>query len=1434
LALLSFRVPEEHFRDSLWLINAALGKLLRDQVSPYRFVEKPELSEDVRCDFQMPFEIVKTEFCGNFYEIPYGALSEVHDVMEILDERARLAIDTVGRCLRDCSNDAKETFIMRSLDLFRIVEQDSNMLIVIGAFCSIYEQILDKDLMGTVLPLLSKSRLYSNGDTVFNDESIDLRTNTIRHTIFQLTAQLAPELVVVSMNCFDQNPLIMTELLSRVLMNLKPFDLWALLYDHPLELIFNCALLLQKMAPYKRVFRCRSVLFTFLSELAIEHGFFRSTFFTSHFLWFMLEEKLTGFILLLLRDYLTKVKSDELLMAPANYVHEVFVGCLANSYVDLADKLLAAIVDGLRENWEYASHFSRDFTIILDIAEAGSHSNILRNSLRLLVMLSFRRPFSLSLPMTKIISGCILKVAGSDPSVTLENLLFALLASSFAHQNSMVIQIPSVIPVILCSFGHSPCLPSVLRRFSHLVKFSDHNRRMAHDGYLDLMLAKSLSSEEVQLSPDFSFRLEAPRELAEDLLLYISELKSSEAVCQILVDGIDSEAKADYLVKVLAHSRHTCSQRQFAIGQIPTQFVVGGFHSDDFNQGFSVRFTLGIDIAMASLCRDFSSVITLIDGDNAYLTVFMTGSSLTAAYQNGPRRTTVALIRTINMSAQIPYAFVFKFLENRLRIIIRQSGMSHNDSDLCYFQFEEGDIRLVVGGGDSTEGGQIVVLSDLLVFAGLPPYGVRQPAESAIFSSNWVPVSSKPGEFRIPRPFGNPAQSPAELLGATHETVRLSTNIIKAFVNSSLVNELAKKFRISGVLTIIELLFAFSDEPQINFRMVDLIQSSLLERPVSWTLYVQMYGILSAITWHDLQAEWIDKLMLNFPLWKRCPPDDFQFILRHWSAILVNSFSHIFKERQDYFTKFLARFRIYFCFERFEPPNHFVPEIPCNNGPVLGSDYTCEDILKCRYLFATFIVKLASISLSQEGLSQFVIHMRSTKSKQMVLKMLMMLRDMASFLPFLVDFAILNSLFCGDVDIDSQVVYVVHDVYETEVYGYMLGCLKNVDNIGLFETLLMAFPQFPNLLPLLCLSAIKLNALDILAMHLTSDNSSIIIRHKFWFIFPIMALFHAKDESAASDLTRFIVSVMDPLADLLSVVIFIQFLQYSMNQTDCVVLKRVLSLVFENRAFPDLANVCVNSAIFHFDPNAHHQLFDEFFGGFPDIDISKLEHTTQKSPIELVPDLETIATCDWTAFHIGFEYRLNPDRSWGDSEIAEIALGLLEPESTSRSLLLYFQDRSKLDKDKYNELAMRVDSEVSERLAAYSQATSHVLRELTYQTREWLVWLNHTCPKMDDSTKSNVDLVGEALHERPPESTRPGSEVKRDPALCISFMPMKQKWSNSNHRVKPKVATTFPFFESPAKRIKFIGEQQIHFVLMKEQSTRRHCFRNGPQNAMIR
>jgi hypothetical protein len=183
---------------------------------------------------------------------------------------------------------------------------------------------------------------------------------------------------------------------------------------------------------------------------------------------------------------------------------------------------------------------------------------------------------------------------------------------------------------------------------------------------------------------------------------------------------------------------------------------------------------------------------------------------------------------------------------------------------------------------------------------------------------------------------------------------------------------------------------------------------------------------------------------------------------------------------------------------------------------------------------------------------------------------------------------------------------------------------------------------------------------------------------------------------------------------------------------------------------------------------------------------------------------------------MGFEYRLLPDHSWADSEIAGIALCHLTPDSGLRHLLLYFQDRSQLSQDEYNEIAMRVDSEVSERLAGYSKATADVLRGLLSRVRHLLTSMNRVWQDLDDPTEPmmalmNTELI--AMSHRSPQKER---RIRVHPSLYIAFAPIKRKCSNSKIRVKQKVQVGSSLFECSAKRIKFFGEQEIHFALTKD------------------
>jgi hypothetical protein len=304
---------------------------------------------------------------------------------------------------------------------------------------------------------------------------------------------------------------------------------------------------------------------------------------------------------------------------------------LKYQYVDLAERLSGAIVGGLRENWKFSSYFECDLEFIMQIAKVGLNSNLVSNGLRLLVMLSFLGSFELSVWMVKLVGEAILLVEKNNPSIDTERLLFALLGSSFSSQDNLLIVVPSVIPVILAVFGQSARIPAILRKFLAVLCLSDHNRQLAHEGYLDLILAKSLISETVQFSSTFSFRFIAPRELCQKLIAYVSELKSSEAICSILVDGLVSESMANYLTRILACARHFCMAPQFPVGQMPPQFSASGLSPDDINSGFGIRFTLALDLAQSCLCQDLANLVSLVDADDHFLMLFVMHSGISAA-----------------------------------------------------------------------------------------------------------------------------------------------------------------------------------------------------------------------------------------------------------------------------------------------------------------------------------------------------------------------------------------------------------------------------------------------------------------------------------------------------------------------------------------------------------------------------------------------------------------------------------------------------------------------------------------------------------------------------------------------------------------------------------------------------------------------------------
>jgi hypothetical protein len=1368
LAVLSTKAVDLPVHDPFWLVTAGLGKVLREEKPKRQFVNKPDLDEEIVCDFEIPFEFVATEFCGSFDEMPDDALKDTIDVMDILGERARSAIAVVSGCLQECSPNAREAFFASSIDFFKFVGGEPNLLVVIGAFLSIYETILDKDSLGRLLPVLANTRIFAAADTVFNDESIDLGTNTIRKTIFEMVVRLAPELAFLLLNSFAENPLIMTEFLARALICHHGFDIGTFIYDRHLRLIFNGAMILQRMKPSRRIHRCRSVLFVVLRELALAHGFFQSAFFTSHFLWFMFERRVAGFVLDTLTHWLAKVNTESHVIEPANYILMVLEACLSRSYADLAEGVLEAVVSGLRQHWIYASAFSKVLPVCLRFAQCCQSLSLFCNTLRFLVILSFHTDrFELSLPLTRSLWKCCQAVTQSDPPPEVECLLFALLASSFNFQELVLIAVPSAIPLILASFGASRRIGAVLGKFRFFVRTTNHNRRMAQKGFLDLILASYLSSKDgvVHFAPDFSFPFSGPITLCEELLSFIAEAGSSEAVCRLLADGISNESDVNYIMKILARARRLCDRPHFPVGQLTSQFSVEGFSAQVFAASFSISFQLSVDLTMASLSDCPAQLITLTDTVGSFFCIYLYRSVIAAAHQAGCRRTTVPLIRSLSTTAFCFYDFTFRQSPGHCRIGIQQDGYTHNESDLCEFQFQEGPVCISVGGSEHADGTEVGILTDLQVWTGIAP-ATRRTSESLLLSSNWV---KEPGIYAV--------HEVGKLTLSVNESKALPPNFLDAFVNSTQVNALACKFQIPGILSVIEILFGFAEKPQIDFEMVGFLAESLIP---SASLYFSLYGVLTSISLHDLQIEWLEKLIINCGLWTKCPLTEFGLILRHWTVFVINAFSPLFEERK-FFLPLLREYYGLFCgatipFGAGRPPNQ---------------------IEKCSDLFALFLIKVGSISLGPDDLAEFCRLLTMPQSKESLLKMLSMLLEMSHFLSVEIDPDGLFPLMCGDPDVDAKVIHVIHEYRHSDVCTQMVAISERIESVVVFDRLLSSYADFPRTLPLLCLLALKFGLTDRLVAGLVAVPDG---RFPFWYTFPILAMVNASDPTVVASLCGFIIGMMDWDTELAAIVVCIRFLE-----------PHNLASVFLQTCFaidkhPALAEVCVDTALFHFHPRTYHDFVVEEFrreGILWDFVPTRL------TPIS---DISAIARCDWTQIPVGFEFRLDENRTWGDRNIVQIALCLLDAGSPLQLLVWFFKDKTALSDEQLEQISIMIDELIQARLARHRALVEDLLSSLCCQMKEYLLAVKGGAlrkpvipppPQIDRSS-----LPAEKRQLWTPE-------WKRDLSLCLSFVPMKRKWSRRPWREKPRVEIVDPIFESPAERVKSGRSTTVAFALMK-------------------
>jgi hypothetical protein len=332
---------------------------------------------------------------------------------------------------------------------------------------------------------------------------------------------------------------------------------------------------------------------------------------------------------------------------------------------------------------------------------------------------------------------------------------------------------------------------------------------------------------------------------------------------------------------------------------------------------------------------------------------------------------------------------------------------------------------------------------------------------------------------------------------------------------------------------------------------------------LSYSLYIGLFSLFSVFPDDIL----FDNLILVTDLWSQSSPDCFQRIIRHWSAIRMNTCSSIF-QRPLFFTRLLKLFQTLFV------------------------DKTTR-LDRCRHAFVSLLEEVGKVNCMTQDVG-YLFHVAFTATHpRLIVDCLQLVRHLSaqvSSVPDIVDFL--------HVFVPSRIIHVavaairaIYTLAPRQLLARMCAISYQLSNkAAIFEVLLEQLPRYIGFIHLLAILAMDLDDsakqkfINMLSAVEMSESSADFLGHRFWFLWlfllatqlnsealPKLMLFIAKGIRLTSDfqacldvfvdMVQILESVIDFNASVLMLELFVAINAQSLGYSD-ILLNHCLRLLF--------------------------------------------------------------------------------------------------------------------------------------------------------------------------------------------------------------------------------------------------------------------------------
>lgn len=582
-----------------------------------------------------------------------------------LNENTIIAVEKVADCINKAAMTYREQFFLTFGKMFTILKNSNRYIQTCTAFVLLMEYTFKSVPIDLFLSILKETVLFQPEYNIYALHGLDKMINYLRNRVFQMVIENSPPSISSFFEKTSCYPFLLTEHLNRLLF-LQPDIFYEYFLDEKnADIFIQSALHLyclenesafddsdkiiskndrKSMLETYDVKKARNDNFLFLMKITSKTDLFSFENFASGFLWFMLEDDISYYILYFLKKVIANFKKKENcdISATVDFIMRILLKIISvikndksSLFNDLAVSLADSIQDGLIQNSTIFPSFESAFSLFFDILDLIPSKSLLESCFTMIEIYNqIERWRPLNPFHYRILLNAIQKIEGENISdLTFAHLYNMLsLSSNLKNKNVFHIKKPSILPLLFFVFVQAKKEITFLNNLNQLCDFSVYNAAACHDGGIDAILldylinSKSKNKDDEKVLVNYCgitfslyFTFDQLKTVIFPLLVKIFQIKSDNSVCaklsNIIGEKIDqiSLISCEKLIEVITQMKNSPVPK-FRIGtfkptlkffNIPKTFFI--------NSKFIIKFDLILDAESISSSNTSINLFSIID-----------------------------------------------------------------------------------------------------------------------------------------------------------------------------------------------------------------------------------------------------------------------------------------------------------------------------------------------------------------------------------------------------------------------------------------------------------------------------------------------------------------------------------------------------------------------------------------------------------------------------------------------------------------------------------------------------------------------------------------------------------------------------------------------------------------------------------------------------